>query len=115
MGGRPRSVQAGPNFWRRRPALKRHWSITLYSHPDVMLVPNPAGKYTISFRTDLTPDADGGFTIHISPELPPDVPESNWLPSTGPGKPWVLVMRLYLPKPDVLDGSWTPPAMTTQT
>ena len=77
MGGRPRSVQAGPNFWRRRPALKRHWSITLYSHPDV--------------------------------------PESNWLPSTGPGKPWVLVMRLYLPKPDVLDGSWTPPAMTTQT
>ena len=75
MGGRPRSVQAGPNFWRRRPALKRHWSITLYSHPDVMLVPNPAGKYTISFRTDLTPDADGGFTIHISPELPPDVPQ----------------------------------------
>jgi hypothetical protein len=92
-----------------------YWSITLYSHPDVMLVPTPAGQYAISFRTDLTLDADGGFTIHISPELPPDVPKAHWLPSTGPGKPWVLVMRLYLPKPDVLDGSWTPPAMTTQT
>jgi hypothetical protein len=91
-----------------------YWSITLYSHPDVMLVPNPAGKYSISFRTDLTPDPDGGFTIYISLELPPDVPEANWLPSTGPGKPWAIVMRLYLPKPDVLDGSWTPPAMTTQ-
>jgi hypothetical protein len=76
--GRPPALgPGGPQLLRRRPALKRHWSITLYSHPDV--------------------------------------PESNWLPSTGPGKPWVLVMRLYLPKPDVLDGSWTPPAMTTQT
>jgi hypothetical protein len=26
-----------------------------------------------------------------------------------------IVMRLYLPKPEVLGGSWTPPPMTTQT
>jgi hypothetical protein len=37
-------------------------SITLYSHPDVMLVPNPAGKYSISFRTDLAPDT--GVGVH---------------------------------------------------
>ena len=90
-----------------------YWSITLYSHPDVRLVPNPDGKYSISYRTDLTPDADGGFTVHIASQLPAGVPHANWLPSTGPGKPWILVMRLYLPKPDVLDGSWSPPAMTT--
>jgi hypothetical protein len=90
-----------------------YWSITLYSHPDVRLVPNPDGKYSISYRTDLTSDAAGGFTIHIAPQPPPGVPHANWLPSTGPGKPWILVMRLYLPKPDVLDGSWSPPAMTT--
>jgi hypothetical protein len=79
-----------------------------------MLVANPAGKYSISFRTDLTPDTDGGFTIYIAPDPRPDIPEANWLPSTGPGKPWAIVMRLFLPKPDVLDGSWTPPPMTTE-
>ena len=92
-----------------------YWSITLYSHPDVMLVPNRAGKYSISFRDHLSLDSDGGFTIHVAPELPADVSEANWLPSTGPGNPWAIVMRLYLPKADVLDGSWAPPAMTTQT
>jgi hypothetical protein len=91
-----------------------YWSITLYSHPDVRLVPNPAGKYSISYRTDLSADPDGGFTIHIAPEQPAGVPHANWLPSTGPGKPWVLVMRLYLPGRDVLDGSWSPPPMTTE-
>lgn len=89
-----------------------YWSITLYSHPDVRLVPNPAGKYAISYRTDLQTDADDGFSIGIAPERPDGVAESNWLPSTGPGKEWALVMRLYLPRPEVLDGSWSPPAMT---
>jgi hypothetical protein len=91
-----------------------YWSITLYSHPDARLVPNPAGKYSISFRTDLNPDPDGGFTLRIAPDRPPGTPEANWLPSTPPGKPWVLVMRLYLPKTDVLDGTWSPPAMRTE-
>jgi hypothetical protein len=80
-----------------------------------MLVPNPAGKYSVSFRTELTPGTDGGFTIYIAPQLPADVPDANWLPSTGPGKPRAIVMRFYLPKPNVLDGSWIPRPMTTQT
>ena len=90
-----------------------YWSITLYSHPDVRLVPNPIDKYSVSSRTTLQADPDGGFTIHIAPQQPAGAPQDNWLPSTGPGQPWALVLRLYLPRADVLDGSWTPPPMTT--
>jgi hypothetical protein len=91
-----------------------YWSMTLYSHPDVRLVPNPIGVYSISYRTELTRDPDGGFTIHIAPEQPADTPASNWLPSTGPGKAWSMVLRLYLPRADVLNATWSPPAMTIE-
>ena len=62
-----------------------YWSITLYSHPEVRLVPNPIGKYSISSRTTCA-DPDGGFTIHIAPEQPAGAPQDNWLPNTGPGQ-----------------------------
>ena len=88
-----------------------YWSITLYSHPEVMLVPNPAGKYSVSGRTDLEADSDGSFTITIAHEQPPEAPEANWLPSTPPGKPFALVLRLYLPRREVLEGTWSPPPM----
>jgi hypothetical protein len=35
--------------------------------------------------------------------------DSNWLP-TGGGT-FNLMMRTYLPKPEVLDGRWQPPAV----
>ena len=91
-----------------------YWSMTLYSHPDVRLVPNPIGVYSISYRTELTRDADGGFTIDIAAEQPEDTPVSNWLPSTGPGDAWSIVLRLYLPHADVLNATWSPPAMTIE-
>jgi hypothetical protein len=88
-----------------------YWSMTLYSHPDVRLVPNPIGVYSISYRTELVDDADGGFTVAIAPSRPDGTPESNWLPSTPPGQPWSIVLRLYLPRREVLEGEWSPPAL----
>ena len=37
---------------------------------------------------------------------------SNWLPA--PDGNFRLSMRLYVPKPEVLSGKWTPPAVTPQ-
>ena len=88
--------------------------MTLYSHPDVRLVPNPIGVYSIGYRTELVHDADGGFTVHIAAKQPDGTPQSNWLPSTPPGEPWSIVLRLYLPRDDVLAGEWSPPAMTIE-
>lgn len=42
--------------------VDRYWSITLYSHPDVKLVPKPTSKYSISVRSGLEPDQDGDAT-----------------------------------------------------
>ncbi|MGH6810445.1 MAG: DUF1214 domain-containing protein, partial [Ensifer adhaerens] len=35
--------------------------------------------------------------------------ESNWLPA--PNGPFFVVMRLYWPKPDALDGKWKAPPL----
>jgi hypothetical protein len=36
--------------------------------------------------------------------------EGKWLPA--PNGPFFTVLRLYWPKEEVLDGSWTPPLLT---
>ena len=89
--------------------------MTLYSHPDVRLVPNPANKYSVSERTGIIPDEDGGFTIYLAATAPTNVPPANWLPSTGPSQRYSMVLRMYLPKAEVLDGSWTPPPLVVNT
>src|SRR3954471_443675 len=49
-----------------------YWSMTLYSHPDVRLVPNPIGVYSISYRTELARDPAGGSPLPSPPEQPAD-------------------------------------------
>jgi hypothetical protein len=55
----------------------------------------------------LVPDTDGGYTFYLQNESPGQG-ESNWLPA--PKGPFVVVLRLYWPKPDALNGVWKPPA-----
>jgi hypothetical protein len=48
---------------------------------------------------------DGLLTITIQHDPPADA--SNWLPA--PDRPICLLLRLYGPTDEVLDGTWTPP------
>jgi hypothetical protein len=76
------------------------------------LVENAAGRYAIGDRTPgLMPDVDGGLTITIQKD-PPRAPGrlANWLPS--PASRFYLCLRAYLPKPELLDGSYRIPAIT---
>ena len=50
-----------------------------------------------------------GVDIHIQNDTP-DSGTSNWLPAPEGG--FNLCARLYYPKPEALDGTWTPPAVT---
>ena len=86
------------------------WSLTVYGKPDYMLVPNPAGRYTVGSSKPLQADQDGSIILTFAPELPDGRPESNWLP-TPAGKPFTADLRLYQPRQPVRDGSWTPPAL----
>ena len=90
------------------PPAHAFWSLTLYA-ADLFFVENPINRYAIGDRTrGLKYDADGGLTIYLQHEAPPGH-ESNWLPA--PRGNFKLSLRAYLPKPELLNNSYQPPAV----
>ena len=57
----------------------------------------------------LKKDPDGGLTFFIQPESPGADQEANWLPA--PKGPFKIVMRLYGPKPEAVNGTWKLPPL----
>jgi hypothetical protein len=51
---------------------------------------------------------DGSLTIYIQQESPGKDNEANWLPAPE-GEIGFLALRLYVPRKQVVDGSWEPP------
>ncbi|HXZ84562.1 MAG TPA: DUF1254 domain-containing protein [Myxococcota bacterium] len=93
------------------PPVNAFWSVTMYSLPDRLLVPNPLGRYLVNspMLPSLRGDRDGGLTLYLQHDSPGKELESNWLPAPS-GAFWA-VLRLYWPKPEVLSGRWKPPAV----
>lgn len=91
------------------PPVNAFWSVTMYEMPQSLLVKNPIQRYLINSEMlpGLVPDPDGGYTIYVQNESPGPAREANWLPA--PKGPFQMVMRLYWPKPDALNGTWKPP------
>ena len=77
------------------------WSVSLYNAAGYF-EENALGVNSINSLT-ATPDADGGVTIRFGVQLDG---VANALPIM-PG--WNYVLRLYRPRPSVLDGSWVAP------
>jgi hypothetical protein len=61
---------------------------------------------------DMVKDADGGLTLHIQNTSPGPDKEANWLPA--PAGPFWIAMRLYWPKQEALQGTWTAPKLEKQ-
>ncbi|MDG4668970.1 DUF1254 domain-containing protein [Mycobacterium sp. 236(2023)] len=78
------------------------WSVTVYN-ADGYFTPNPANAYSLNNITAV-PDADGAVTIRFG-GCDDSVP--NCLPIT-PG--WNYLVRLYRPRPEILNGPWTFPS-----
>jgi hypothetical protein len=92
-----------------RPPAGAFWSLSAYRNADFSFMENPAGRYSVGDHfPDFRTAADGSFTIRIS-QRPPQDPLENWLP-VGEG-PFYLIMRIYEPGPEVLDGRYAPPAI----
>lgn len=91
------------------PPVDAFWSLTMYDLPQQLLVANPINRYLINspMLPGLKRDTDGGFTIYIQSESPGADKEPNWLPA--PKGPFMLAMRYYLPKAELLDGNWKSP------
>ncbi len=91
------------------PPVNAFWSLTLYEMPQSLLSDNPIDRYLINsaMLPDLVKDPDGGYTLYVQHDPPGQDRMANWLPA--PEGPFALVMRLYWPKPDALDGQWQAP------
>jgi hypothetical protein len=55
---------------------------------------------------------NGSITIYVQKDAPEADKMANWLPA--PDGNFRMSMRLYVPKPELLSGKWTPPAVTPQ-
>jgi hypothetical protein len=116
-GDLPRAMFDGRFNWRLRfPAgghlpVNSFWSLSLYEGTEdgqFFFADNPLGRYTIGDRTPgLTANPDGSLDIWISHEPPGAGRQGNWLPA--PQSPFALFMRAYLPKPELLHGSYRVP------
>ena len=83
----------------------------MYELPGKVLVANAMDRYLVNspMLPQFVKDADGGLTFFVQNESPGKDKEANWLPA--PKGPFYMVLRLYLPKLEALDGSWKRPAM----
>jgi hypothetical protein len=91
------------------PPARAFWSVTMYDLPGQFLVANPLNRYLINspMLPNLKKDHDGGLTIYIQNTSPGRDREANWLPA--PDGPFMLMMRIYWPREQVLNGAWTKP------
>jgi hypothetical protein len=88
------------------PPAKAFWSLTVYG-PDMFFYDNPLNRYSIGDRTPFLIRNDEGLEITIGGEPPSDT--SNWLPA--PAGPYMLGLRIYEGRSDVVDATWFPPSL----
>lgn len=91
------------------PPVNSFWSATMYKMPQSLLVANPINRYLINspMLPNLVKDPDGGITIYVQNQSPGPEKEANWLPA--PDGPLQVVLRLYWPKEEALNGTWQVP------
>jgi hypothetical protein len=90
------------------PPVDAFWSLTMYD-ADGYFVPNPLQRYAAR-DSRLKMNSDGGVDIYLQPDSPGKDREANWLPAPRDA-PFTLLLRMYWPKPSVLDGSYRPPGV----
>ena len=78
------------------------WSITVYN-ADGYLEANDLGRNSFN-NFSAKPNEDGSYTIHFGG----DPKSANYLPIT---EGWNYAIRMYEPRQEILDGSWTFPSI----
>ncbi len=82
----------------------------MYDAGDFYLVANPIDRFSIGDRSPgLATDEDGSVTIYIQRDPPDEDKRSNWLPT--PDGRFRPLMRMCQPRPQILNGDYTLPAI----
>jgi len=85
---------------------KGFWSFTMYDN-EYFLVPNSINRYALSSRDKFKQNQDGSMDLYIQRDSPGADKQSNWLPT--PDGEFILMLRLYWPKDEAINGAWAPP------
>ncbi|MDF2805770.1 MAG: hypothetical protein K0S43_716 [Cellulosimicrobium sp.] len=93
------------------PPVRGFWSLTVYNRHH-FFHPNELDRYSLGTKNQhLTYGDDGSLTLTVGGDAPAGSAElANWLPA--PADEFTLYLRCYWPERLVLDGAWTPPAVT---
>jgi hypothetical protein len=82
------------------------WSVSVYNARG-FFEPNEKNLYTVNSVTGKA-DTDGSITVRFVASAHGDTPPNAIVTPEG----WNYLIRLYRPRPEILDGRWTPPALT---
>jgi hypothetical protein len=93
------------------PPVDAFWSVTAYDTQGYF-IPNALHRQAVGDRDKLVTNADGSLDLYIQADAPGTNRQANWLPVAK--APFTLLMRLYSPKSEVFDGTWTPPGVKRQ-
>ncbi len=91
------------------PPVGAFWSITMYDAKKRLMVENSINRYKIGSADKLKAAADGSTTLYIQADSPGKDKQSNWLPA--PKEPFYMLMRMYLPNIEVLNGQYEIPGV----
>ncbi len=94
----------------RLPPADGFWSLTLYDEAQ-HLVANTLDRYNLGSDSGLKANEDGSLDIYLQNGDPGPDEKANWLPA--PKGNFNVVLRIYWPKQDVVDGKWLPPRIRT--
>lgn len=81
------------------------WSVSVYNARG-FFEPNDKNLYTVNSVTGVRND-DGSVTVRFVGSTEGDVPANAIVTPDG----WNYLVRLYRPRPEILDGTWTPPTL----
>jgi hypothetical protein len=74
---------------------------------EYFLVANPINRHSLGSQDKFQENPDGSTDLYIQKESPGAGKQANWLPT--PDGQFILMLRLYWPKDEAVDGTWTPP------
>lgn len=95
----------------KEPPVNAFWSLTMYDASNKLLVKNDLNRYKISNDIKgFVKNADGSFEVTISHEKPANT--DNWLPA--PEGSFYVILRLYQPTEEVLNGTYKIPQVVKQ-
>ncbi len=91
------------------PPADGFWSLSMYNDDD-HFVANALNRNHLDSGDRLKRNADGSLDIYLQNADPGKDAQANWLPAPKEGG-FNVILRIYWPKQEAIDGHWNPPGI----